>query len=138
MICKTHLPNIELRIAIKFVVADCNNDDILKAVKGISNAAKEELQSLSQVFDIGLNRIKHDRDVDVVFIDFYVSISYFAIDYKEQTNSSFIQAKHYLLNENKKSIKVFYCTVRPGTNLYDYYKEQILILDRIKEKAVSK
>ena len=127
---QTSLANVDTRISIRFVVANHENDAFQKIVtRGIYKSDKKEAKTISKMFDIAIDRIREKRNLNISYVDFFTPISYFAIDYKEKTDSSFIQAKHYLHNMNNKNIKVLYCTVRPGSDLYEYYREQILLLE---------
>ncbi len=131
-----HLSKIDAQVSIKFVVAKHCEDNFQKVVLGGLQKAPdiEGAKAISKMFELTENRIREHRSLDVTHIDFFAPVSYFAVDYKEYTESSFIQAKHYLLNREKKGIQSYYCSVRPGSKLYEYYRQQIILLDEIKER----
>ena len=125
------LANTEPYVEINCVVTDLNNPDVKKAMDYLFRGIKKGKQSVSRLsFDRQISRIRSARNINVDFITTFSHISYFAIDYKEQTESSFIQAKHYLVQEYAGEVKVFYCIVRPGTELYKYYLDQIFLLEK--------
>ncbi|MCL2057344.1 MAG: hypothetical protein FWH02_09050 [Oscillospiraceae bacterium] len=117
---------VSTEITITFVCANLENDDVLKSANGFFGRNKIEPLNSFHVYQKAIERMKKKRNIVDKYIDIFVPISYFAIDYKEITEFSFIQAKHYLLDENRGEIKALYCTVRPGSVLYNYYQEQIL------------
>lgn len=126
------LANINPEVEINIVTGD-HNDNITNNFNGLTEVTKEYTLSINELVKTGINRIKEKRSVVYKSISFFNPISYFAIDYKDNSSSSFIQAKHYLISENKKSINVFYCSVRPGSDLYDCYCKQIILLEKISE-----
>jgi len=129
--------NVNPEIPITLVMVNSDYPDMLKFVNmfnGRSNIENEEkvMTTVAENVKIGIKRIKSSRNINVKFINFIVPVSYFAVDYKIVTESSFIQIKHYLLND-KRAVKVLYCTVLPGSELFEQYRKQILLLERSDE-----
>ena len=79
--------------------------------------------SRKDLFEEGVSSIQKKRNVNVIKLDIFSPVAYVAIDYKSITEASLIQAKHYLLSEDKSVLR----TVRPGVELYEYYRQQILL-----------
>jgi len=120
-------------IPITIVLFNSNNPDIIEMLQrfnGYSFTEKEK--AIIEGVKVGIDRILSRRDIIVKYKNYIVPNSYFAVDYKVKTDSSFIQIKQYLLNENK-GIKVLYCTVRPESELYELYQRQILLLEKSNE-----
>jgi len=130
------LANIEPHVEIKCVVTDLNNPDVRKNMDYIFGGIEKEKNSPARsTFDRNVSRVKRTRSINVDFITAFPHISYFAIDYKEQTEFSFIQAKHYLIAEYTGEVNVYYCIVRPGAKLYEYYRKQIILLEKKGEQT---
>jgi len=122
------LAEINHKISIDIVKSNPNNEDVRLAFQGLTEISREYVVSVNELVATGVDRIKVKRNINVKYIDFFNPISYFAIDCNENSKFSFIQAKHYLISDDKKTVKVFYCTVHPGSDLYDWYREQIILL----------
>ena len=123
-------------IPITFVMANSDHPNMVKCVNMINgwshvNDAKE-MKKIIDGAKIGINRIKSCREINEKYINFIVPVSYFAIDYKVVTESSFIQIKYYLLND-KRAVKHLYYTVFPGSELFEQYQKQILLLEKSNE-----
>jgi len=125
---------IDPRVSITLAVADHDNTDVMIALEHYFNIRPDHWTARRQLFDDGVQRIKIDREVNVINVDIFMPIAYVAVDYYTETEYSFIQAKHYLIAEENTDTKSFFCTVVPGTNLYDYYREQILLIERTNGK----
>jgi hypothetical protein len=125
---------VNSEIPITIVLLNSNNPDMIKTLQRFNGYSLiENEKTIIEGVKIGIDRIlSNKRNVTVKYKNFIIPNSYFAVDYKVKTDSSFIQIKQYLLNDNK-GIKVLYCTVRPESELYELYREQILLLERSNE-----
>ena len=130
--------NVNSEIPITFVMVNSDHQDILKLfdmLNGWSNNETEnERTPIIESVKLGVKRIRDNRkkNINIKYNNFIVSSSYFAVDYKVKTKYSFIQIKHYLLND-KKAVKVLYYTVLPSSDLWKHYCEQIRILEESNE-----
>ena len=128
--------NVKSHIPIKLVLSS-NNINTKKALHMLYNwsgVSKKFTEAIITSVDEAINNIRNKRSIDVKYIDFVTPTSYFAIDYKEETDVSFIQIKHYLLC-NKKNIEALYFTVYPSSDLYNLYKRQIELLENTEEES---
>lgn len=123
---------IDKNINITLVITDnCDSMNFLSVVtKGLCQVSSKEAKNARAGRESIIDRItENDTDIKISYIDFYAPISYFAIDYKEQTESSVIVAKHYLHNLGKKNLNAYFCIAKPGHFLYDIYLKQIVMLE---------
>ena len=122
------LAAIASKVKINLAVLNYDNEDVIKVLKDFFGNTDEELISNRTQFNEGVSYIENRRGVNVITLkNIFIPIAYCAIDYRKETesSSSFIQAKHYSLSDEKP----FFCTVRPGVDLYEYYRNQILIME---------
>ena len=120
---------VDQSVNITFVVMNVYNEDVATGVESFYNISKEETRMLHESFIKRVLRINNFRKTNFGVIDTFVQVSYFAVDYKELTEFSFIQAKYYLLTKNDEHIDVMYYTARPGTELFKCFRKQILIIE---------
>jgi hypothetical protein len=133
------LADVDQRIEINCVVSDSNSCDLKSPTMfNLDIREKMLINGLRNTFDMYIKSIRSKRTINVDFINIFAHISYFAIDYKEQTKYSFIEAKHYLIPEKGKNTSVYYCIARPGTEIYRYYSNQIALLEEKAKEAKAK
>jgi len=127
----TSIANLPSEVSVSFFATNCNKNPVsLNYLHDFGGWREGYYTSLWETLNNSLERIKRRRSVSFTCLDLFVPISYFAIDYLVETEFSFIQAKHYLLVEERNDIKVYYCEAYPGTDVYDYYLEQIKLIER--------
>jgi hypothetical protein len=126
------LAEIAPHVEINCVVSDLSGDAIetINFLTGLSKSDPSIITDHLNRYNKHLDTIRAKRGINNAFIKIVSMISYFAIDYKQQTESSFIQAKHILLSDRKGDYNTFYCIARPGTEIYEYYRNQIEILEK--------
>lgn len=136
---RNSLSKIDKKVSISFFVTDCcGNEASLNYKREAFGENREYYKSRMLTFISGINAIKSYRNVDLTLMDLFLPVAYFAIDYKNETKSSFIQAKYYLMSKEKGDAKVFYCTVHPGAELYKIYQEQILLIEKNKGRMAHR
>jgi len=122
------LTDIDPRIKISIFAVDLDDDVHFNTVCRLYGDG-EIISSMSKSCKNWMNEIKNRHENSFIKrTNAFTPISYFAVDYNDDKESSFIQAKHYL-HRKEPGAKVFYCTVRPGHELYKYYREQIMLIE---------
>ena len=126
---------IDNRIMVNFFSID---DDavIIKSANRYMGSDYDITRSMGSTNSDWIKTItkNHDR-TDHDKLNTFVQTAYFAVDYKEICSTSFIQAKHYLLNDARGREGVYYITPRPGSELFMTYREQIMLIEKKKGKV---
>ncbi|MCL2311530.1 MAG: hypothetical protein FWC41_03415 [Firmicutes bacterium] len=138
------LADIKSSVSITLAVNNYEEPDVMTALYSFFGKPSKKWDGYKTFFNESVKKIKNrpDRPVKVIYMDTFVPIAFFAIDYKEETDNSFIQAKHYILSDeldhdkqNGYKIKGYYYTARPRTDSYKLYREylnQILLIENSK------
>ena len=124
------LVSVDSKINLTLAVSDFATDDVLNSLEQFAGWTKNDCERRKETFDKNVSKIKAKRPVNNIYLDIFAPIAYVAIDYHEITESSFIQARHYLFSGDSTVFHSYFCTVRPGHFLYNYYREQILMMEQ--------
>jgi hypothetical protein len=125
----TYLTNVRKDVTITVAAADYDNQDVLNSIKHFFKLDDNQLISRRNLFMEGVNIVKKNREINVLKLNTFPTIAFFAIDYHQETAGSLIQAKHYLSSDNKNNLKELYCIAYPGTEIYKHYRELILLIE---------
>ena len=133
---RTEFGKMDPRISVYFVLSDPKDEELQRVIKRYWANSDEIFKSFQENFEIWIRNIKNEHaNTECDYANLFTPISYFAVDYKDEKESSFIQAKHYLIQGDfGKSPNYIYVAARPGTDLYRYYKQQILLIEKKKGK----
>lgn len=125
-------PNIEINI----IVSDTNNKEIVDILNPLFGMLNNNWSAHREVLIKYKGRLTRNSNVNFQFINRFSPISFFAVDVEKESGVSFIQAKLHSIPKSERSEFAynFYHTVQSGTEMYNFYKSQILIL---KEEALK-
>jgi hypothetical protein len=127
---RNSLIKVDPRININFVSANLNDSVIFESARRYWGTENDMLRSMGDNVLTWIKTIKKaHQNTNHNYSNICIFTSYFAIDYKDIKETSFIQAKYYLLNKSHNEVNVFYITTRPGDELYEIYREQIKLIE---------
>jgi len=126
------LADISNNVEINCVVSDLTNPDIDMIANHLFEIPLERSygSELNMIFKKRITAIENKHAVNSTFIETLSLVSFFAVDYKKDTEFSFIQAKHYMIPEYTGHVNTIFCTAYPGTEIYKFYRTQIEILEK--------
>ena len=118
------------KVTINFAAVDyIKNNDIMTFLQDYFGPHREKWYKHRDAFNDHVEILKNRQNTSFLDLDIFMPVSYFAIDYKEKTKFSFIQAKHYLRHKYENEVNVLYYTAHQGTKLYEQYRNQILLIE---------
>ena len=135
------LINIDSNVTIDIVITDTTNQEVLNILNFQYGISENEWKARQIIIGKIIKKIKKKRpSTNVSFINIVSPISYFAIDYDEESESSFIQTKYYSIPKDKDGNlpDFFYCGTHPETGLYNYYRKQIFLLKMKANEAMER
>jgi len=122
------LASINPSVSITFAFPDVNNEQILKLVLRYWGLSEKNWKTSAQRRDDDIDAIrKKHPNVKVMMLDTLLHASYYAVDYTDHTEFTHITARHYMLNKVGQ-IQDFSLTERPETELFNRYRDQILMI----------
>jgi len=127
---RKELAGIPPSVSIILAVQDYDNTIVYQNLCNFFGLNKHEWDWRRKAFSEGVEYIKKERDVDVIFMDVFNPIAYHAVDYANNTYYSAIEARHYLMptaNSDKK-VQYFGHVVKPSSDYYKYYLSQIQLI----------
>lgn len=123
-----------------FIIQNFKNEELYKFIDEFLHITKLEHRNWRGLFEDFQMWIKEIKNKDSFYSNSFYPVSYFAVDYKNVINdTSFIQAKHYFSRESSETPpKVLYVTAYPNTDLYNFYREQILLIEMSAKSDTEK
>lgn len=131
------LSDIKQDVSITLAMVDydiAENASYLKKFFGFSD---ENLVGYVEGFHHTVQQIAKQRPVNVIKLDMYAPPYYAAVDYKDETEYSSIQAKQYFIHEKDGGVSVYTCVTHVGSEFYNFYRQQILLLERNNGKIAK-
>lgn len=123
---------LETKKQVSFLLLDIRNEAVLNGFRRMrykDNDVHTNQRYLSQaaLFKGFYKTLKNNRNMHFAVSDRIMPISYFAVDIKHISSKSFIRVQHYLHEKEADTSTVTYI-VKPGSPLFELYREQIDIL----------
>lgn len=124
------LASIDEKIPITLAIQNYNNRDLVNVLIHYFGINEKEWMTRRSIFNEGIKIIYQKRNLNIIVFNKFSPIGFVAIDYKDVTENSIIQAKHYILSEDIFKANYYFCRVKPGIELFDIYREQILCIEK--------
>jgi len=138
---RNELIKINKNVKIIFAISNYDNEHILWYMKYFFGKNEEHRQKSKALFNETIETLKDSgHKVEIIYIDVFVPTAYVAVDYKEneENKHSFISAKHYLINGIGESTEYFNLLVKPKDDIYQKYRNQILLIENNKGKLAER
>lgn len=128
------LYDINANISITLAMLDYSNIDNANYIKNFFGMKENHIKEYINTWDSVTKNIREHRPLNTIIMDMYAPPYYAAVDYKEETEFSSIQAKYYLINEKENGVSIYTCTANIGSDLFDSYRQQILLIEELQGK----